>query len=127
MDLSIAFVRMYVYVCTYVYMCGCIVVFEHWQQYLCLLIATTLFDLSLSPTAGEFGSERLVQQIVDSIMRATEKSLEQVAGHHPPSPEEERSGSSGGGFDREEGVCVCVCACACVYAHITVCCTVCVD
>ena len=87
-----------------------------------MLIATTLFDLSLSPAAGEFGSERLVQQIVDSIMRATEKSLEQVAGHHPPSPEEERSGSSGGGFNREEGVHVCVCVCVCVYALYSLCC-----
>ena len=52
-------------------------------------------------------------------MRATEKSLEQVAGHHPPSPEEERSGSSGGGFNREEGVHVCVCVCVCT--HCTVC------
>lgn len=34
---------------------------------------------------GEFGSERLVQQVVDHILRVTEnkEGMEQVAGHHP--------------------------------------------
>lgn len=34
---------------------------------------------------GEFGSERLVQQAVDHILRATEnrQGVEQVSGHHP--------------------------------------------
>lgn len=52
----------------------------------------------LSP--GEFGSERLVQQVVDSIMHATERTLEQVPGHHPPTPDEEKSNP----FDKETGV-----------------------
>lgn len=34
---------------------------------------------------GEFGSERLVQQVVDHILRVTEnkEGMEQVSGHHP--------------------------------------------
>ena len=34
---------------------------------------------------GEFGSERLVQQAVDHILRVTENKvgMEQVSGHHP--------------------------------------------
>ena len=48
---------------------------------------------------GEFGSERLVQQIVDSIMKATERSLEQVTGHHPPTPDEDKTNH----FNKEEG------------------------
>ena len=44
---------------------------------------------TMSGVAGEFGSERLVQQIVDSILHATEVtersggSFEQVTGSHP--------------------------------------------
>ena len=52
-------------------------------------------------SSGEFGSERLVQQVVDSIMHATERTLEQVPGHHPPTPEEEKSNP----FDKETGEC----------------------
>lgn len=35
---------------------------------------------------GEFGSERLVQQVVDHILKVTENKvgMEQVSGHHPP-------------------------------------------
>ena len=44
---------------------------------------------------GEFGSERLVQQVVDHILRVTEnrEGMEQVSGHHPsqPSPQDEPS------------------------------------
>lgn len=37
---------------------------------------------------GEFGSERLVQQVVAHILRVTEnkEGLEQVSGHHPSQP-----------------------------------------
>lgn len=55
--------------------------------------------MATSAGVGEFGSERLVQQIVDSIMKATEKSLEQVTGHHPPTPDEEKANP----FNKEEG------------------------
>ena len=55
--------------------------------------------MAISAGVGEFGSERLVQQIVDSIMKATEKSLEQVTGHHPPTPDEEKANP----FNKEEG------------------------
>ena len=57
-------------------------------------------SLGLCLSVGEFGSERLVQQIVDSIMKATEKSLEQVAGHHPPTPDSDDSTHP---FNKEEG------------------------
>lgn len=45
---------------------------------------------------GEFGSERLVQQVVDHILRVTEnkEGMEQVSGHHPSeqtSPSEQSS------------------------------------
>ena len=56
-------------------------------------------SLVLVVVVGEFGSERLVQQIVDSIMRATERSLEQVTGHHPPTPDEDKANP----FNKEEG------------------------
>ena len=57
--------------------------------------------LFLCVHVGEFGSERLVQQIVASIMHATERreNIEQVAGHHPTTPDDEKSNP----FDREQG------------------------
>jgi len=43
---------------------------------------------------GEFGSERLVQQVVDHILRVTEnkEGMEQVSGHHPSQPEGQPQG-----------------------------------
>ena len=51
---------------------------------------------------GEFGSERLVQQVVDSILASTElrENLQQVKGHHPtetPHGMEGVATASGGG------------------------------
>lgn len=42
-----------------------------------------------------------MQQIVNSIMHATERreNIEQVTGHHPTTPDNERSNP----FDKEEG------------------------
>lgn len=50
---------------------------------------------------GEFGSERLVQQVVDHILRVTEnkEGMEQVSGHHPMQPSEEPSNQHSPGGD----------------------------
>ena len=44
---------------------------------------------------GEFGSERLVQRVVELILASTEK--EQVAGHHPTTASSQQEGEDGGG------------------------------
>ena len=71
-------------------------------MYMYYTCTVQVHNTCMSLTSGDFGSERLVQQIVDSIMHATERreNLEQVTGHHPPTPDDERSNP----FDREQGV-----------------------